>query len=101
MADRPIGRVDASKLARQTEGYSGADLVHLVEVASERALQASLRTGEMRPISQGELDQARAEVPASTRAWFSVAHGAEQQSPTCELRAADRERPATSIPPPS
>src|SRR5205085_10698266 len=56
MAERPIDQVDVSKLARQTDGYSGADLTHLVEVASERALQASLRTGEMRPISQREFD---------------------------------------------
>ena len=75
LTERPVDRVDVSKLARQTDGYSGADLAHLVEVASERALQVSLRTGEMRPITQSEFDEARAEVPSSTRAWFSVAHG--------------------------
>jgi SpoVK/Ycf46/Vps4 family AAA+-type ATPase len=75
LADRPVAEVDVAKLARRTDCYSGADLVHLVEVAAEKALAESLRTGEMRPIGQRELDQARAEVSASTRAWFSTAHG--------------------------
>lgn len=75
VAGRPVDRVDVHKLARHSDGYSGADLVHLVEVASEVALQASLRSGEVRPISQADLEQARKEVAPSTRAWFSVAHG--------------------------
>jgi SpoVK/Ycf46/Vps4 family AAA+-type ATPase len=74
LAERPVDRVDVGALARRTEGYSGADLTHLVEVASEHALQESIRTGDMRPIKQAQLDKARAEVPPSTRAWFSVAH---------------------------
>jgi SpoVK/Ycf46/Vps4 family AAA+-type ATPase len=74
LADRPVAGADVARLARQSENYSGADLVHLVEVAAELALQESLRTGDMRPITQDELDRARREVTPSTRAWFSVAH---------------------------
>ena len=48
--------------------------MHLVEVAAEQALQESVRTGEMRPITQRQLEQARSEVRPSTRAWFGVAH---------------------------
>lgn len=74
LADRPVERADVAKLARQTDGYSGADLGNLVEVASEYALQESLRTGTLSPITQAQLDTARKEVSPSTRAWFLVAH---------------------------
>ncbi len=74
LAERPVDGADVAKLARQTDGYSGADLVHLVEVASEHALQESVRTGELRPITQAHLGKALKEVPPSTRAWFAVAH---------------------------
>lgn len=74
LAGRPVEGIDAERLARRTGGYSGADLVHLCEVAAERALQDSVRTGDIRPIQHRDLDAARAEVAPSTRAWFSVAH---------------------------
>lgn len=73
--ERPVEGVNVDRIARRTEGYSGADLTHLVEVASEHALQASLHSGDLRPIGQHELDAAIKEVAPSTREWFSVAHG--------------------------
>src|SRR6201999_3320653 len=51
LESRPIEHVDPAKLARRTEGCSGADLVHIVESASEQALQESVRTQTMRPIT--------------------------------------------------
>jgi len=74
LAERPVDAVDAAALAAQTDGYSGADLVHVVDVAAEAALQESVRTGQMRPITQRQLERARSEVGPSTRAWFGVAH---------------------------
>jgi SpoVK/Ycf46/Vps4 family AAA+-type ATPase len=74
LAERPTERVDAAKLARQTDGYSGADLVHVVETATEEALGRSARTGALHPLTAGDLDRARKQVRPSTRAWFEVAH---------------------------
>ena len=75
LAERPVDpSVDIGKLVKRTNGCSGADLVHLVETASEAALQESVRTGGMLPISQAQLDRAASETTPSTRAWFSVAH---------------------------
>jgi SpoVK/Ycf46/Vps4 family AAA+-type ATPase len=71
---RPVESVDVAKLARRTAGSSGADLVHLVETASEAALQESVRSGQMHPITQAQLEAAAREIAPSTRAWFSVAH---------------------------
>ena len=71
---RPITGVDVAKLARRTELYSGADLVHIVESAAEQALTQSVRTGQMHPITQTQLEQAVADTQPSTRAWFGIAH---------------------------
>src|SRR4051812_29687382 len=74
LEERPIRGIDVARLARRTNGCSGADLVHIVESASEKALQESVRTGEMHPITQVQLEQAVAETAPSTRAWFAIAH---------------------------
>jgi SpoVK/Ycf46/Vps4 family AAA+-type ATPase len=74
LQERPIEGVDPAKLARRTDGCSGADLVHVVETASEQALQESVRTGTMRPITMRQLEQAAQETAPSTKAWFAVAH---------------------------
>ena len=71
---RPVEGVDLERMARKTDGYSGADLVHLVESASEHALQAAVATGQRRPIGPRELEAARRETSPSTRAWFSTAY---------------------------
>src|ERR1700752_386587 len=46
--DRPIEGLDLAAIARRTVKYSGADLAHLAEVASERALSEALRSGKVR-----------------------------------------------------
>ncbi len=74
LAGRPVDAVDVGRLAARTDGYSGADLAHVVEVAAEAALQESVRTGQMRPIGRRQLEQACGEVSPSTRGWFGVAH---------------------------
>jgi SpoVK/Ycf46/Vps4 family AAA+-type ATPase len=74
LRDKPTEAVDVERLAHATELYSGADLVHLVEVAAENVLQHSVRTGTMTPIRQSDLDRALTEVRPSIKAWFSVAY---------------------------
>src|SRR3954470_17807050 len=74
LVERPVEGADVARLARQTDGFSGADLVHVVEVASEHALSAAVASGQMRPITQRELELARKETSPSTRAWFSTAY---------------------------
>jgi SpoVK/Ycf46/Vps4 family AAA+-type ATPase len=74
LAARPVDRIDTAALARATDGFSGADLVHLVESTAERALQRSVCTGTMAPLTQADADAARRELRPSTGAWFEVAH---------------------------
>jgi SpoVK/Ycf46/Vps4 family AAA+-type ATPase len=73
LKDRPVAGIDLAKLAKSTEGYSGADIAHICETAAERALMDSVRRGEPRMIGTPDLEAAIAEVKPSLGAWFDVA----------------------------
>ena len=73
LSQRPLSGVDIGKLVKRTDRYSGADLAHVVETAAERALSDSVRSGEIRPISQRDLMDALSEVRPSTGSWFETA----------------------------
>lgn len=73
LKDRPVEGIDLRKLAKRTEGYSGADLAHVCETATERALLDSARSGQVRMIAMSDLESALAEVRPSTAAWFESA----------------------------
>jgi transitional endoplasmic reticulum ATPase len=65
--------VDVARLARETEGFSGADLRALVDGAAEVALQEALRSGQIQPLSTALLLQALRDRKASTVEWLSMA----------------------------
>ena len=73
LKDRPVAGIDLAKLAKQTDGYSGADIAHICETAAERALMDSVRSGEPRMIGTGDLEAAITEVKPSLGAWFDTA----------------------------
>jgi AAA+ superfamily predicted ATPase len=73
LKDRPVAGIDLARLAKQTDGYSGADIAHICETAAERALMDSVRRGEPRMIGLGDLEAAIAEVKPSLGAWFDTA----------------------------
>ena len=73
LKDRPVAGIDLAKLAKQTDGYSGADIAHICETAAERALMDSVRLGEARMIGTPDLEAAIAEVKPSLASWFDVA----------------------------
>ncbi len=70
---RPVAGIDLARLARQTDGYSGADIAHICETAAERALMDSVRLGEPRMIGPDDLEGAIGEVKPSLGAWFDTA----------------------------
>ena len=74
LCERPTERVDADRIAARTDGCSGADLVHLVDVAVEHALADSIKTGSARPVTQKDVERACKEISPSTRPWFATAH---------------------------
>lgn len=73
ISDRPTEDIDVSWLAQNTEQFSGADLVHLCETATEQAMEESLMTGRVRNIRMADFRTALKEVKPSTRTWFEVA----------------------------
>ncbi|PRX49392.1 ATPase family protein associated with various cellular activities (AAA) [Prauserella shujinwangii] len=73
LRQRPVGHVDLRKLAKRTEGWTGADLAHVCELATERALLESAASGDVREIGMEHLQAAVAEVRPSARPWFDSA----------------------------
>jgi SpoVK/Ycf46/Vps4 family AAA+-type ATPase len=70
---RPIANIDTAKLAKRTEGYSGADLAYICESAAERALIDSARSGVVRMIGMADLEAAAADVRPSIGPWMETA----------------------------
>ncbi|HUA40670.1 MAG TPA: ATP-binding protein [Streptosporangiaceae bacterium] len=73
LRDRPVERVDPDRLAKLTDGYSGADIAHTCESAAELALLDSVRRGEARMIGQADLEAAIRDVRPSLSPWFDAA----------------------------
>jgi transitional endoplasmic reticulum ATPase len=70
---KPTADLDLPRLARQTEGYSGADLMGLVEQAAEAALQDALRSNQVRPLTTNDLVRAQQNQRPSMEEWFATA----------------------------
>jgi len=70
---RPVEGVDLRAMAARTDGFSGADLAHLCETATENALEQSVETGVVRPITTADFQEALRQVRPSTRPWFETA----------------------------
>jgi transitional endoplasmic reticulum ATPase len=65
--------IDLDRIAARTEGYSGADLQSLVDVAVEAKLAESMRDGVPRPITSDDLLAAARKTKATTAEWFQTA----------------------------
>jgi SpoVK/Ycf46/Vps4 family AAA+-type ATPase len=70
---RPVENVELKKLAKASDGLSGADIAYVCELASEFAMEASVAAGTARMIGMPDLLSALADVPASTTSWLSSA----------------------------
>lgn len=73
LARRPVEGVDLTELAALTDGYSGADIAYVCEVASENALLESARTGTARLIGMDDLRHGVAQTTSSTGPWLEAA----------------------------
>lgn len=70
---RPIAGIDVDELVRATDGYSGADLEHLVASAAEQAMLRSISAGEVQPVNMADLQHVLREIRPSTGAWLASA----------------------------
>ncbi|WP_240978289.1 ATP-binding protein [Knoellia koreensis] len=70
---RPADPLDLDKLAKATDGLSGADLALVCEQATEAAMEESMRAGQVRPITQQQLVDAVRSVRPSIHEWMETA----------------------------
>lgn len=73
LQNRPIAGIDLRRLARQSDGLSGADIAYVTELAAENALLSSVASGEPRPIEMADLDGALGSIQPSIGAWLETA----------------------------
>jgi SpoVK/Ycf46/Vps4 family AAA+-type ATPase len=78
LRQRPVSNIDVSRLAKLTDGYSGADLAFICESASEVALMDSARSGVARLIEMRDLENAVGDVRPSIGPWLETARNVAQ-----------------------
>jgi SpoVK/Ycf46/Vps4 family AAA+-type ATPase len=70
---KPSADVDFDHLAKKTDGFSGADLKAVVDVAVEAKLREAIQAGAPKPITTKDLLAAAAGLRPTTREWFATA----------------------------
>lgn len=73
LRDRPAERLDIARLAKKTDGLSGADLKLLCESAAELALEESIRSDRVVPITQAHLVLAQKQSRPTIGPWLETA----------------------------
>ncbi len=70
---KPIGELDPRALAKKTEGFSGADLKAVFDLATEEVLNGAMKTGKVIPLTTKDLIKAASRHKPTTKAWFESA----------------------------
>lgn len=73
LQDRPVEGINLASVAKRTDGFSGADLAHVCDTATQLAMAESLRSGQVRPVQMSDIDAAVAQIRPSTGPWFETA----------------------------
>ena len=73
LAGKPVQDVDHDHVAKKTDGYSGADLKAVVDLAIEAKLRDAIRDGVPKPMTTKDLLAAAGQVRPSTKEWFGTA----------------------------
>jgi SpoVK/Ycf46/Vps4 family AAA+-type ATPase len=70
---KPAQDVDCDHLARKTDGFSGADLKAVVDLAVEAKLREAFKAGGVKPLTTRDLAAAAGTCRPTTKEWFSTA----------------------------
>ncbi len=73
LRDRPVAGIDLKSIANRTEGFSGADLAHICDSATQLAMADSMHSGQVRPVMMADVDAATAQIRPSAGPWFETA----------------------------
>jgi SpoVK/Ycf46/Vps4 family AAA+-type ATPase len=70
---KPVADIDHDHLAKKTDGFSGADLKAVVDVAIQNKLREAMKVGKPSPLTTKDLATAAAGIKPSTKEWFATA----------------------------
>lgn len=70
---KPVGEIDFDALAKKTDGFSGADLKAVIDVAVETKLREAMKAGALQPLSGKDLLEAIKRHKPTVRDWFQTA----------------------------
>jgi AAA+ superfamily predicted ATPase len=70
---KPVGEINIDEIAALAEGFSGADLKAVIDVAIEAKLRDALKTGRAAPLLMEDLKEAIKKTKPSTAEWFAAA----------------------------
>jgi len=73
LTGKPTEGIDHDAIAKKTEGFSGADLKNLVDVAIEAKLKDAMKRGLPEPLKNADLLAAAKTLKPTTHEWFSTA----------------------------
>jgi SpoVK/Ycf46/Vps4 family AAA+-type ATPase len=73
LQEKPVGEIDILKIAKETDGYSGADLGAVIDIAIEDKLRESMQKGAIQPIGTKDLLKALKQHKPTTAEWFATA----------------------------
>ena len=73
LAGKPVEKLDYARLARETDGFSGADLKGVVDVAVEHKLREAMVNGIPAPLTMKDLLAVIKTAHATTSEWFATA----------------------------
>jgi SpoVK/Ycf46/Vps4 family AAA+-type ATPase len=70
---KPVGEIDFDALAKKTDGYSGADLKAVIDIAVEAKLRDAMRSGTVQSLAASDLISAIKRHRPTVRDWFETA----------------------------
>lgn len=74
LRERPGGEtIDVKKTAKLTSGFSGADLMNLVETAIDEVIEESITSGEEQSLTNAHIIEALRDVKPTTAEWLTTA----------------------------
>jgi SpoVK/Ycf46/Vps4 family AAA+-type ATPase len=71
--NKPVDSIHFEQVAGKTDGFSGADLKAMVDVAIEAKLTEAMKRGVPTPLATKDLLAAAKQVKSTTKEWFSTA----------------------------
>lgn len=71
--EKPVKKIDFKSIAKNTEGFSGADLKAVIDRAIENKLRESFKDGTIKPLDDADLIRAAKSIKPSTKEWFTTA----------------------------